>query len=374
MTRLSMSLPHERIMSMQPEDCLKSPIRSSGQKSRVSPMSRSLSYSRAVILGGAVLGGLALAAAGLFAVGNRQARWGDTFHLVAGFPEIRGVVAGTLVRVQGIEAGEVETVELPVVPGGEVAVRLRLRGRFRHLIRANATAQIQSEGMIGGKVIEIHPGTAVAPTVEDNAQLACLPSSDWSDALNQLNSALEGIRDGKGTVGKLVKDPEAYANVVALLQQSRETMCALQQDADALKRLPVVRSYIEDPHALLVRPDCRRNRRSFAEAELFEPGQSVLTAAGRERLDELAPWLGNLKQTGSEVVIAAYADPKSTAPAVARALTKQQSEAVCSYLKARHSVQKLGWFKSRKVTPIGLGTMAAPLPEAEPLPPSRVEV
>jgi phospholipid/cholesterol/gamma-HCH transport system substrate-binding protein len=371
-------------------------------------MSRSLSYSRAVMLGGAVLGGLALAAAGLFAVGSRQARWGDTFHLVVGFPRIRGVVAGTPVRVQGIEAGEVEAVELPLVPGGEVDLRLRLRGRFRHLVRANATAQIQSEGMIGGKVVEIHPGTAAAPAVEDNAQLACLPSSDWSDVLNQLNSALQGIRDGQGTLGKLVKDPEAYANlvtllqqmnsvledmrdgqgtvgklvkdpeaytnVVALLQQSRETMCALQQDADALKRLPVVRSYIEDPHALLIRPDCRRNRRSFAEAELFEPGQSVLTAAGRQRLDELAPWLGNLKQTGSEVVIVAYADPKSIAPAVARALTKQQSEAVCSYLKTRHAVQKLGWFKSRKVTPIGLGTMAAPLPEEESLPPSRVEV
>ena len=125
---------------------------------------------------------------------------------------------------------------------------------------------------------------------------------------------------------------------------------------------------------LLVRPDCRRNRRSFAETELFEPGQAVLTADGRQRLDELGPWLANLKQKGSEVVIVAYADSKCTTPAVARTLTKQQSEAVCSYLKARHSVQKLGWFKSRKVTPVGLGIMAAPLPEQEPLPPSRVEV
>jgi phospholipid/cholesterol/gamma-HCH transport system substrate-binding protein len=371
-------------------------------------MSRSLSYWRAVILGGAVLAGLALAAVGLFAVGSRQSHWGDTFHVVVGFPQIRGVIAGTGVRVQGIEAGEVETVELPAVPGGEVTLRLRLAGRFRHLVRANASAQILSEGMIGGKVIEIHPGTASTPPVEDNAALASLPSSDFHDALNQLNSALEtirdgqgtlgklihdpetytrlvtllqqmnaaleDIRDGQGTVGKLVKDPEAYTNVVALLQQSRDTMCSLQQDADALKRLPVVRNYVEDPQSLLIRPDCQRNRRFFSERELFEPGQSVLTAEGRQRLDELGPWLAGLKQKGSEVVIVAYADPKSTGSGVARTLTKQQSEAVSAYLQGRHSVQKLGWFRSRKVSALGLGTTAPPLPEQEPLPPSRVEI
>jgi phospholipid/cholesterol/gamma-HCH transport system substrate-binding protein len=371
-------------------------------------MSRSLSYLRALILGGAVLAGLALAAAGLFAVGSRQWRWSDTFHVVVGFSQIRGVEPGTRVRVQGIEAGEVEMVEPPPVPGGEVTLRLRLSGKLRPLVRADASAQIISEGMLGGKVVEIHPGTASAPRIEENARLASRSGSDFADILiqvnatlesirdgqgtvgklvkdpeayanlvnllQQMNSALESIRDGQGTVGKLVKDPEAYANVVALLQQSRETMCSLQQDADALKRLPVVRSYVEDPCVLLVRPDCRRNRRSFAEAELFEPGQSVLTADGRQRLDELAPWFANLKQTGSEVVIVAYADPKSTGPGVARTLTKQQSEAVCAYLKSRLSVQKLGWFKSRKVTAVGLGTTAPPLPEQEPLPASRVEV
>jgi phospholipid/cholesterol/gamma-HCH transport system substrate-binding protein len=371
-------------------------------------MSRSLSHFRALVLGAAVFVGLTLAAGGLFAVGSRQWRWGDTFHVVAGFPQIRGVEAGTRVRVQGIEAGLVEAVEPPAVPGGEVTLRLRLGGRLRHLVRADASVQIVSEGMIGGKVVEISPGTASAPPIEDGARLASRSSSDFTDVLNQvkstlenirdgqgtlgklikdpeaytslvtllqqMNTALENIRDGQGTVGKLVQDPEAYANVVALLQQSRETMCSLQQDADALKRLPLVRNYVEDPQMLLVRPDCRRNRRSFAEAELFEPGQAVLTGDGRQRLDDLGPWLANLKQKGSEVVIVAYADPKSTTSSVARTLTKQQSEAVCAYLKGRHAVQKLGWFKYRKVTAVGLGTMAPPLPEQESLPPGRVEV
>src|SRR5579871_822042 len=116
-------------------------------KFRSSPMSRSLSRLQALVLGLVVFVGLTLAATGLFAVGSRQWRWGDTFHVVVGFPQIRGVEAGTRVRVQGIEAGEVEAVEPPAVPGGEVKLRLRLGGQLRHLVRADASAQIVSEGM-----------------------------------------------------------------------------------------------------------------------------------------------------------------------------------------------------------------------------------
>ena len=151
-------------------------------------------------------------------------------------------------------------------------------------------------------------------------------------------------------------------------------MSSFQQDADAIKRLPVVRNYVEDPYTLLVRPDCDRNRRYFAEAELFEPGRAVLTEKGRQRLDELAPWLTHLKHKGSEVIVVACADPKSVSPGLARTITKQQSETVCTYLKGHHAVQKMGWFQSRNVTALGLGTTPPPLPEAEPLPPSRIEV
>ena len=126
-------------------------------------------------------------------------------------------------------------------------------------------------------MIEIDPGSSAAPPIGENAQLASRATSDLTDVLAQVQAALEDLRGGQGTVGKFLKDPEAYANVVALLQQSRETMSSFQQDADALKRLPVVRNYVEDPQAVLVRPDCERNRHCFAEADLFEPGRAVLT-------------------------------------------------------------------------------------------------
>src|SRR5262249_34244682 len=151
----------------------------------------------------------------------------------------------------------------------------------------------------------------------------------------QVGDALKGVQDGKGTLGKLVKDPKAYEALLTLLQsgneavqKSKDTMTSIQRDADALKKVPILGSYIEDPEKLLVRRNCERNRRVFAEGELFEPGRAVLKAGGRGRLNELAPWLEGLKHKGSEVVIVSYADPARSEEKSAQEVTRQQSEAV----------------------------------------------
>lgn len=336
-------------------------------------MSRSLSPLQSLVLGLVVLAGLGLGAAGLFAVGGRYWPWNPTFHLRAGFARIHGVEAGTRVRVQGMDAGEVEAVQLPERPGGDVVLRLRLKGALRNLVRGDASAQIVSEGMVGGKVIEVDPGTA-ADAVPDDALIATRPSAELTDVLAQVSGTLQGIRDGQGTLGKLAKDPEGYAALLALLRQSEKTMASVQQDADALKRVPVLGGYVEDPQGLLVRPNCERNRWCFAERDLFEPGRAVLTSPGRQRLDDIAPKVNGFRQKGAEVVVVSYADPRTTPADTARALTRQRSEAVCTYLKDQHGVHKVGWLGSRKVTPLGMGVNPPPVPETEPLPASRVEV
>ncbi|OAI48140.1 hypothetical protein AYO44_07725 [Planctomycetaceae bacterium SCGC AG-212-F19] len=336
-------------------------------------MSRSLSRLQGILLGLVVLMAVGLAAAGLHAVGSRQWLWGDTFNVQVGFPGIRGVDVGTRVRVQGVEAGEVVQVQLPTTPGGDVRLRIRLDGKFRPLVRADASAQIINESMVGGKVVDIHPGTAGAPPVGNDAVIAARPSPELADVLGQVEGVLQEVRDGKGSLGKLLKDEQLHGSLVQLAQQGRGTLAAIQQDAEAIKDLPIIRSYVKDAHKLLVRPDCEANRQVFAATELFDSENSVLTSAGRQQLDRLAPWLEGLKHKNSEVVVAAYAEPALEAK-WALTLTQKQSEAVCTYLKEHHAVQKMGWVSRRPVTAIGLGVNPPPVPPKERLPLPRVEV
>jgi phospholipid/cholesterol/gamma-HCH transport system substrate-binding protein len=345
-------------------------------------VSRSLSGLQAVLLGLVVLLGLALAAGGLFLIGGRGWYGSGAFHVRAAFREIRGVEVGTRVRLKGMDAGEVTAVLPPDRLEDPVVLRLLIRAEYRRLLRPDAVVRIESDGLVGGKVLEIEPGLAQSapddgvPVAEDQ-QL----QGDSRDLLADAGAALGGLQDGKGTLGKLANDPTAYHAFVDMMNQGTKTLAkgedavtTLQQDADALKRLPLVGGYVEDPSALLERYNCERQRRYFSAADLFEPGRAVLTAQGKARLDGIAPWLEGMKHPGSDVVIAAYADPRSADARAARVLTRQQSEAVCDYLKSKHGVEGMGWFSSRKVTPIGLGVEPPPMPEADPVPPDRVEV
>lgn len=341
-------------------------------------MSRALSRWQALALGLAILVGLGLAVAGLFALGGRS--WFDKppLHVRVGFREIRGVEVGTRVRIQGIDAGEVVAIAPPETPDSAVVLRLRLKDEFRRLVRGSSTVQIVSEGMLGVKVLEIHRGVAKAgqadEPVGEEALLQSEPSAELTDVLGQVKQTLQSIERGEGTLGQLLRDPRAYDALLAMLNKGRDAMVSVGQGADAVKHLPVVRDYVTDATSLLVRRNCECNRRYFAAGDLFEPGRAVLTADGRKSLDKLAPWLERMKHKGSEVVVVAYADAKQASPSVAQALTQQQSEAVCEYLKKQHSIEKTGWFSSRKVTPLGQGVNSPPVPERDPLPSARVEV
>lgn len=345
-------------------------------------MSRSLSRFQSVLLGLMVLTGLSLAAGALFLIGGRGWYGTDAFHVRAGFHEIRGVEVGTRVRLKGMDAGEVVAVTPPEQLDDPVVLRLKLKGEYRRLIRPDAVVRIESDGLVGGKVLEIKaaPAPSAAPMDVVIAEDQML-QGDSSDLMENVGAALNDVREGKGSLGKFLTDTQAHDAFVDMMHQgakalekSQETATSLQQDADALKRLPVVGAYVEDPAVLLQRYKSDRQRRIFNANELFEPSRAVLTPQGRQNLDGLAPWLKSLKRPGSDVVIVAYADPHSLNAPAARALTRQESETVCDYLKTKQSIQKIGWFSSRKVTPLGLGVEPPPMPESESLPPDRLEI
>ncbi len=351
-------------------------------------MSRSLSGWQAVVLGAVVLVGGLLALGGVLAVGSRGWYGSNALHVRVGFAEVRGVEVGTRVRIRGVDAGEVVAISPPDDAEGEVVLRLRIKGAYKNQVRNNSTVQIVSEGMIGGKVLEVRPpakGKKAGPPAGEDELLRSEPTAELTDVLAQVSDTLQGVNSGKDGLGKelvgairSIKEAadtgkEALAHSKKAIDRGEETMTALQQATDASKKLPILRSYVQDPVALLVRANAERNRKVLAEAELFEPGRAELTAGGRAKLDEVGRWMNMLKHSGSDVVIVAYADPRHGAAATAKEVTRQQAEGVANYLKSRHSVDSLGWISSRKVTALGMGAQPAPQPEPS-LPAARVEM
>ena len=356
---------------------------------------------RALASLGFVLAVLALAGFGITQVARRQWRTQKTFHVRADFATIGGVGAGQRVRIQGIDAGVVESIVAPTLPGGPVRLVLRIDERLRPLVRADAVARIAAEGVVGSKVVEIVPGRPDAPPLAVLGLIAAERPIEVADllkdatatlkrvdavassaerGLGEINLIAESIRKGEGSLGKLVKDEEAYRKLMAISDRGERTLTDLDENLAALKRTWPLSRYFNDRaffdrDRLLFHPGADREDQTLNESDLFETGRAVLTAAGKKRLDEVASWFKNVRRPTSEVVIAAFTDDGRD-PDLAQILTQEQADAVRKYLVDQHAIAKVGWFGTRKVAAVGFGTEAPRtlVEDAREQPRRRVEV
>ena len=364
-------------------------------------MRREIGHWRALANAGFVLTFLGVAIFGMVQVASRQWRVQPTFHVAAEFPTIGGLEAGQQVRVQGIDAGVVESIAPPSAPGKPVRLMFRLDTKLRPLVRSDATARIVPEGVVGSKVVEIVPGRPDAAPLAEGAVIAAERPVEVADLLAQAGRSLErinaaaeaaekglvevnaiagSIRKGEGSLGKFVQDDEAYRKVVALSNRGERTLGDLEENLAALKRTWPLSRYFNDRafydrDRVLFHPGAERDSQTLLSDELFEPGRSVLTAEGRQKLDAVAAWFKKVRRPTSEIVIAAFTDDHRDEDR-AQILTQEQADAVRKYLISRHTIDTLGWFSSRKVAAVGFGAdiPKAVAEESRDQPPRRVEV
>ena len=356
---------------------------------------------RAVANGLAVLAVLGLAGFGVTRVAARHWQWQETFRARAEFASIGGLEVGGRVRVQGIDAGVVEAIEPPSSPGRPVSLVLRIDARLRPLVRADALARVAAQGVVGAKVVEVVPGRPDAPPLAEGGTIHAEPAIELADllrdargslrrldevasaartGLEDVNAIAAGIRQGKGSLGRLVQDDEAYRKLVAMSGRGEQALDSLNENLSALKRTwPISRYFnsrgFDDRDRVLYQPGADREGRTLAESDLFPPGRAVLTGPGRVRLDEVASWFKATRRPKTEVVIAAFTDDARDED-LAQILTQEQADAVRNYLVKHHGIDGKGWFGTRKVAAVGFGTQVPRPLDGPPraVPARRVEI
>jgi hypothetical protein len=227
-------------------------------------------------------------------------------------------------------------------------------------------------------------------------------AKDTRETVASAKGLIEDVKTSNGTLAKLIRDDDIYndtrdtlaemrklitrtdkavgtlegevSSFRGFVSDGRDTLKSVKQNSDAVSKMPIVRSYVEDTTAILVRPTMSRERWTYQTKELFDPGTATLTYAGTVQLNNLANRLKENPKSGSEVVVAAFFDEndKGQTPAAALELTKKQAEVIANHLKTCN-VHKMGTFARRKITPLGMGTALSPAdPESKAT--SRVEV
>lgn len=148
---------------------------------------------RAVGVGTFVLIGLALSAAVLFLIGDRRGLFSDSFTVYSELRMLSGVAVGTPVWVSGMSAGEVKGIEVPSQPGAAFRVRMEVDEALHPIVRTDSVVSIRTEGLVGGRYLQISAGTGQAPPVPDGGTLASQEPFDVAEMLAQIRAAVDNF-------------------------------------------------------------------------------------------------------------------------------------------------------------------------------------
>lgn len=207
--------------------------------------------SRQLRVGLLVVGGLFLFLLGLFALANRTFLLSDTFVISSEFTRVAGLRSGAEVQYQGINVGRVERVRLPLRPGDKIVVTMALKGEVRPLIRQNTQAQIKSDGLVGDQIVVLvsPPNSADVPPISEEG--ATIPGVDpfdlfeitdkalvsvqrFEQAAMTLDTIMNDVRSGQGTIGKIIYDPSLYETAVATVGETQRVLGSLADNAQAV--------------------------------------------------------------------------------------------------------------------------------------------
>jgi phospholipid/cholesterol/gamma-HCH transport system substrate-binding protein len=130
--------------------------------------------SAALILGLLVVGGMAFGP------------FNTSYTLKLDFTNIDGVVKGNNVLVNGVQAGNVDSLELKDSIG---VVTISLDPKYTP-VRQGTKALIRSIGLLGNKYIEILPGAASGPELQSGSELTVDSTTSPTD-LDQINAIFD---------------------------------------------------------------------------------------------------------------------------------------------------------------------------------------
>ena len=147
----------------------------------------------------------------VYALGARARLFEARYTVHADFTEVGGLNEGATVRLAGVQVGRVKRVNLPAEPGGKVRVDLSIAKQFANRVRKNSVARIETQGLLGDRIVELTVGTAEAPPTTDGDVIIAQDPTDFSRV----------VRDGASTVKSVAALAESLKATADSLRQSR---------------------------------------------------------------------------------------------------------------------------------------------------------
>ena len=197
--------------------------------------------------------GTVLLVLAIFLLGSKEKLFTSTIEIKAYFSQIEGLKSGAPVRLSGYDIGSVSSVSFANDASAKVEVKMRIVNDLKHLIRIDSEASIETEGLVGKKIVAITPGSKDAAEVASGGVIRSKTPMNIAKIIEETESVMGYMKDltkdfseifakvnqGKGSIGKLVNDEELYKSAVNVTQSADKSMNTITKRLDEISDIIV---------------------------------------------------------------------------------------------------------------------------------------
>jgi len=180
----------------------------------------------------------------IFLLGNKDQLFTSTFTIKAYFKNTEGLRNGASVRFGGIDIGAVKSIKILPDTTGRVEVSMRVKEDVKRFIKKDSRASIETEGLVGNKVVMIAMGTPTAEEITDGGTILSVEPLNFSDIVletqgimaytkemtKNLAEIVYKVNQGEGTIGRILNDDQLYKAATNLTNTADKNLNSITTD------------------------------------------------------------------------------------------------------------------------------------------------
>ena len=180
----------------------------------------------------------------IFLLGNKDQLFASTFTVKAHFINTEGLRNGASVRFGGIDVGAVKSIQIVDDTTGRVEVTMRVKEEVKRFIKKDSRASIETEGLVGNKVVMITMGSAGAGEITDGGRILSKEPLSFADIIAETQGIMAYTKDmtknlaeivykvneGEGTIGKIINDDKLYNAATNLTNTADKNLNSISND------------------------------------------------------------------------------------------------------------------------------------------------
>jgi phospholipid/cholesterol/gamma-HCH transport system substrate-binding protein len=170
------------------------------------------------------------------------------------FENSAGLKPGAAVNLQGVTIGTVKTVTVVGAPERKltpVRVVMKVNEKYADQLRKDSKASLTTIGVLGDTVVDINSQFAVGPPLRDGDELKTLETPSLTDVvkasqgtieslnviLAKMNTIVDDLQSGKGSIGQLISNPDLYNKVNATVDELHRLTLNLNNGKGSIGKL-----------------------------------------------------------------------------------------------------------------------------------------